>query len=101
MHAGRSEDRSEFRGCGVPPVPWLRRKTLVTKGGSLGRSGIWKSLTLSRHDAAGPAIPPPALFSPSLRSPPMPPGPVVRAAVGRRPTASLAGRPANTEEEMD
>jgi hypothetical protein len=37
-------------------VLWPRRKTLVTKGGSLGRSGIWKSLTLSRHEAAGPAI---------------------------------------------
>jgi hypothetical protein len=24
----------------------------VTKDGSLGRSGIWKSMTLSRHDAA-------------------------------------------------
>jgi hypothetical protein len=30
----------------------VREKTLVTKDGSLGRSGIWKSLTLSRHDAA-------------------------------------------------
>lgn len=44
----------------------------MTKGGSLGRSGMWKSLTLSRHDAAGPAAispasagaPCPSLFSP-------------------------------------
>lgn len=34
-------------------IPWPRMKTRLAKGGrSLGRSGIWKSLTLSRHGAA-------------------------------------------------
>ena len=75
----------------------------MTKGGSLGRSGIWKSLTLSRHDAAGPAIPPPA-FSPSLWSPP--PSAV---APDREPIAGQPTRPQDpieedkdsSEEEMD
>jgi hypothetical protein len=33
-------------------VPWHRLMTLLTKCGSLGRSGNWKSLTLSRHPSA-------------------------------------------------
>jgi hypothetical protein len=63
----------------------------VTKGGSLGRSGMWKSLTLSRHDAADPAISPPAsaagdpCSAASSLCSPMPPAAPGRSIVGHKP----------------